>query len=301
MHNLIPQILLAGLLFTSVGSPSLATAAIPPLSPTQLRENADQIFTGKVLSVTKTEGQSTRFDDNTKFIDRTYTITISVTSVEKSELVLVGSEVKVQAWQPVGGNRGSLIGFVGPQGHVPIPKDGDTVTVYTAKPKNKTDMPQDTPTKTRILVPLLPNGMTIEKGKPKKPSAPDTSQVPQPPSGEVNEQNTLQLFSNASSFQFMATIALYKEMLMNTWDEKVYRQYAYYHGLNQSALADLLDAHDHDKVWGPWLKEKSEYQASVYKTLEPYIEKKRKGESLSAQDIANLTQLQRQVTAKLGR
>jgi hypothetical protein len=301
MLKLIPRVLLSCLLLSLVAAPTQATAAIAPLSPAELKEKAEQIFVGKVLSITETEAQSTRFDDDTEFTDRTFTITMGVISVLRSKSVTVGAQVKVQAWQPVGGKRAGLIGFVGPQGHVPIPKKGDIVTVYTAKRNNKADTPADAATKPRFLVPLLPNGMVIEKEKRKKPTVQDTNQVPPSTTGQVNERKTLQLFSNASSYQFMATVALYKEMLMNDWDEKIYRQYAYYHGVNQSAVSELLKTYNTEKVWGPWFKEKSDYQASVYTALEPYINKKRKGQALSAQDIADLTQLQREVNAKLGR
>ena len=301
MFKLIPPVLLSGLLLSLVAAPTHATAAIAPLSPTELKEEAEQIFVGKVLSVTETEAQSTRFDDDTKFTDRTFTITMGVISVLKSKSVTVGAQVKVQAWQPVAGKRAGLIGFVGPQGHVPIPKKGDIVTVYTAKPNHTDATPADAAKKPRFLVPLLPNGMVIEKQKPKKPTVLGTNQLPPSTDGQVTERKTLQMFSNASSYQFMATVALYKEMLMNDWDEKVYRQYAYYHGMNQSALSELLKTYNKDKVWGPWFKEKSDYQASVYKALEPYINKKRKGQALSTQDIADLTQLQREVNTKLGR
>jgi len=99
----------------------------------------------------------------------------------------------------------------------------------------------------------------------------------------------------------MATIALYKEMLINAWNEKTYRQFSYYHGLNQTALSELSKTHKDDKVWGPWFKEKLSYQASVYAALQPYIAKKRRGEAMTPQDIAALTQIQREVTAKLGK
>jgi hypothetical protein len=90
-------------------------------------------------------------------------------------------------------------------------------------------------------------------------------------------------------------------MLLNSWDEKTYRQFSYYHGLNQTALSELSETHKNDKTWGPWFESRFSYQASVYEALQPYIAKKRKGELMSAQDIAGLTQIQREVTAKLGR
>ena len=302
MIKLIPQVVFAGLLFSLLVTPIRATAAIAPLSPAQLREQAEEIFTGKVLSITESEGQSTRFDDDTKFKDRTFTITMGVISVLKYKSVTVASQVKLQAWQPVGGKNDGLIGFVGPQGHVPIPKKGDIVTVYAAK-RGSTKAPNasNKDSKLQIYVPLLPNGMVIQKDQPKQGDPNGTTQ-PSPAQTNVGGPiSTLKTLSNSSSFQFMATIALYKEMLINAWNEKTYRQFSYYHGLNQTALSELSKTHKDDKIWGPWFKEKLSYQASVYAALQPYIAKKRKGEAMTAQDIAALTQINREVTAKLGK
>lgn len=302
MRKLLPQFLLATLLLPLAAAPSRATAAIAPLSPTQLKKEAEEIFTGKVLSITSSEGQSTRFDDATKFIDRTYTITMGVLSVQKYKSVKVGTQVKVQAWQPVGGKQPGLIGFVGPQGHVPIPKKGDVVTVYTATRDTKEETHQNNQTpKTQSYVPLLPNGMDIQKQNGKQDGLRDTKLVPPNQSKTGEDSKNLQMLSNSTSFQFMATIALYKEMLLNSWDEKTYRQFSYYHGINQTALSRLAETHVKHKVWGPWFKEKVSYQSSVYEALQPYIAKKRKGEAMTAQDIADLTQIQREVTAKLGK
>ena len=95
MRKLLPQFLLATLLLPLAAAPSRATAAIAPLSPAQLQEQAEEIFTGKVLSITESEGQSTRFDDDTKFKDRTFTITMGVISVLKYKSVTVASQVKL--------------------------------------------------------------------------------------------------------------------------------------------------------------------------------------------------------------
>jgi len=302
MPKLLSQFFLIGLLFSLVAVPTRATAAIAPLSPAQLKDKAEDIFVGKVFSVTETEAPSTRFDDKTEFKDRTYTITMGVIKVLKYKSVKVASQVKVQAWQPVGGNQSGLIGFVGPQGHVPIPKKGDIVTVYTAK--HESDKNSDSNTKEGTLmvyVPLVPNGMVIQKDKGEDVDPHGTTQLTPPNTKFAADTKTLQALSNASSFQFMATVALYKEMLLNSWDEKTYRQFSYYHGLNQTALSELSETHKNDKTWGPWFESRFSYQASVYEALQPYIAKKRKGELMSAQDIAGLTQIQREVTAKLGR
>jgi hypothetical protein len=49
------------------------------------------------------------------------------------------------------------------------------------------------------------------------------------------------------------------------------------------------------------LKENAEYQDSVFQSLQAFIAAKRKGAVLTPQQVADLTQLQREVTAKLGR
>ena len=208
----------------------------------------------------------------------------------------------MRAWQPVGGQQGGLIGFVGPQGHVPIPKKGQIVTVYTAKAKKNPEATGDTgrsPGKPKVAVvtPLVPNGMVIQKSKEKMPDPEVSGQA----SPTDEERQTVELFSDASSYQFMATLALYKEMLINRWDEKVYRQYAYYLDKNQLALQNMSKSHATDTTWGPMLKENAEYQDSVFQSLQPFIAAKRKGAVLTPQQVADLTQLQREVTAKLGR
>ena len=295
MLKFIPSIVFAGLLASLVVATGQANAAIAPLSPAELKEQAEEIFTGKVLSIQEKDGQSTRFDDDTKFIDRTFTITIGVTEVLKSKSVVVASEVTVQAWQPLGNKQSSVIGFVGPQGHVPIPAKGDSVTVYTAK----RDL--NSGGKSPVYVPLLPNGIVIQKSQPKVSGAPARTTHDSHVGDSAEQTKMLQALSNASSFQFMATIALYREMLLNSWDEKTYRQFAYYHGVNQAALTDMAKTHENDKIWGPWFKEKLASQKSIYESLKPYIAKKRNGESMSPQAIAELTQIMRQATAKLGR
>ncbi len=294
MFKQVQPVLIFALLFFLLGARSAATAAIAPLSQTQLKEKAEDIFVGKVLSISDIAEPSKRFDKGTKFTDRTYTITIGVITVLKYKSVKVATEVTVKAWQPVGSEQTGLIGFVGPQGHVPIPKKGDIITVYTEKSETNKDADEKTDAgKTQVYIPLLPNGMVIQKEETKEEtSAPGTQQ---------DGTTTLQTLSNATSFQFMATVALYKEMLLNTWDEKTYRQFAYYHGLNQVTLSELATTNENHKIWGPWFKEKLAYQASVFKTLQTYIGKKRKGDPMTPQDIAELTRIQRETTAKLGR
>jgi hypothetical protein len=302
MKLLILWCCVASALLLGVAVQTNALAALPPLSPTELKEKAGEIFTGKVLSVTSSEGPSKRFDSDQKFIDRTFIIRMGVLRVEKHESLMVGQEVKVRAWQPVGGQQGGLIGFVGPQGHVPIPKKGQIVTVYTAKAKEKPEgtgdaSPSAGKPKVAVVTPLVPNGMVLQKANEKKPDPKVIGQT----SPTDGERQTLELFSDASSYQFMATLALCREMLINKWDEKVFRQYAFYHEQNQLALQTLSKSHASDQAWGPRLKETAEYQKSVFESLDPFIATKRKGAVLTPQQVADLTQLQREVTAKLGR
>ena len=289
MNKLIRWCFVASALLVGVALQTPGLAALPPLSPAELKEKAGEIFTGKVLSVTSSEGPSKRFDSDQKFIDRTFIIRMGVLSVEKHESLVVGQQ-------------GGLIGFVGPQGHVPIPKKGQIVTVYTAKAKQEPEAAGDASAsagkpKVAVVTPLVPNGMVIQKANEKKPDPKVIGQT----SPTDGERQTLEMFSDASSYQFMATLALCREMLINKWDEKVFRQYAFYHDQNQLALQTLSKSHASDKAWGPRLKETAEYQKSVFQSLEPFIATKRKGAVLTPQQVADLTQLQREVTAKLGR
>ena len=293
------RVLLVGLAVSCAGFANQGMAAIAPLSPSQLEDKAEEIFTGKVLSITEEDRPTTRLHAQSKFIDRTYTIAIGVISVHKFKSVTVASQVKVQAWKPVGGKQP---GLVGPQGHVPIPKKGDLVTVYTTRSEANNDSKSITQdNKSQLYVPLLPNGIVIRKSTPTKVSSPKLSQSSPAETKVGGNSRTLQTLSKSSSFQFMATITLYREMLVHSWDEKLYRQFSYYHGLNQASLSELAKTYESDETWGPWFKERATYQASVYEALQPYIVKKRKGESMTAQDNAELTQIQREVTAKLGR
>ena len=137
MNNLTRWCVVPIALILGVALQTRGSGALPPLSPAELEEKAGEIFTGKVLSVTSSKGPSKRFDSEQKFIDRTFVIRMGVLSVKKHKSLVVGQQVKVCAWQPLGGQQGGLIGFAGPQGHVPIPKQGQIVTVYTAKAKKK--------------------------------------------------------------------------------------------------------------------------------------------------------------------
>ena len=194
---------------------------------------------------------------------------------------------------------------MGPQGNVPIPAKDDAITVYSTQPKERqrTETSPDSRADAIVYVPLLPNGLVINKQNRGTPG-PATTTPPQPNSDDAIDNQTrinLQRFSNASSYQFMATFALFKEMLENEWDEKLFRQFEFYERLNQQAVSSYQEQYQDDKTWGPWFRKKGTFQQENFKKLVPYIQKRRKGEALSPDDMGSLLQLQRQITAQLGK
>ena len=60
MLKFIPSIVFAGLLASLVVATGQANAAIAPLSPAELKEQAEEIFTGKVLSIQEKDGMLTK-------------------------------------------------------------------------------------------------------------------------------------------------------------------------------------------------------------------------------------------------
>jgi len=95
-------------------------AALPPLSPDDLKRDASLVVVAEVLQVFDREHRR----DGTS-TDRRFLLELKVKSVSKGE-VKVGSLLYARAWQP--GRRPE--GWGGPQGQNVVPGPGDVVRLF---------------------------------------------------------------------------------------------------------------------------------------------------------------------------
>jgi hypothetical protein len=128
----------------------LATAAVAPMSPEELRVTSTHILKGKVLEVRSRIEKSQVERAFGLHRDRVFTVMLQVTAVSKGKGVKQGEKVVVTAWRPTT----RIPPIPGPQGHSPIPEKGQVVTVYVASKKGV------------IFVPIMPNGIRIEGPEP---------------------------------------------------------------------------------------------------------------------------------------
>ena len=115
-----------------------------------------------------------------------------------------------------------------------------------------------------------------------------------PPSTKVLAELTA-----LSSSQFYTQFALTRVMLEGTWDQKVFEQFSYYDGVNLQMMKSYGEKLKDDKTWGPFFIKKNALHLEVYKKLQPLIEKKRKGETLTDSDRKLLENLDKQIFEKL--
>jgi hypothetical protein len=108
-------------LISAVTAP--ASAALPPLSLEELREQSDVIVTGTVVSV---ESGVRARDENGEFADDVFFIKLKVASVQKGDGVAAGEAISAETWKP----KVRPDGFAGPQGQNFIPKKGDNVRMF---------------------------------------------------------------------------------------------------------------------------------------------------------------------------
>lgn len=131
-------------------APAITLAAKAPCSPEELEKEATHIVNGEVVEVTS---KSQKFEVERAWgihRDRLFTITVRLSDVVKGADVQVGEQMEVEVWRP----SRRIPPLPGLQGHDPIPKKGDTVTLYL-KGKNG-----------NAFTPVLPNGIVIkEKGE----------------------------------------------------------------------------------------------------------------------------------------
>ena len=128
-----------------------ASAAVAPHPPEEMMEEATHVVRGEVVSLSS-KTQKSKVERGLLFArDRIYKITIKVSSVEKGSGVNAGDEVLVEAWSP----STRFPPMPGPQGHQPVPGEGDIVKTYLLYDK-----------KTKTYHPFMPNGIEIlKKGK----------------------------------------------------------------------------------------------------------------------------------------
>ena len=98
----------------------LATAAVAPMSPEELRVTSTHILKGKVLEVRSRIAKSQVERAFGIHRDRVFTIMIQLTAVSKGEGVMRGENIVVTAWQPAI----RIPPIPGPQGHSLVPEKG---------------------------------------------------------------------------------------------------------------------------------------------------------------------------------
>ena len=129
-----------------------APAAVAPLPPEAMMEEATHVVEGKVVAlVSKT--QKSKVERGLLIArDRIFEITLETTKVDKGEGIKKGDPLTLQAWQP----SIRFPAMPGPQGHQPVPARGDLVKVYLLYNK-----------KSKTYHPFMPNGISII-GPPRK-------------------------------------------------------------------------------------------------------------------------------------
>ena len=144
--NHIAVATIAGLIVMEASS----LAAVAPLSPENLRKEASHIITGRVLEVKSSIEKSKVERAFGLHRDRVFTITLQVTEVSKGKGVKPDEKVIVTAWQPAT----RIPSMPGPQGHSPIPKKGQFVTVYVGSREGAS------------FAAIMPNGIRIDNPTP---------------------------------------------------------------------------------------------------------------------------------------
>ena len=125
---------------------SHCSAALPPLSPEELQNDAEAIVTGEAVSI---EALKTRDHLFSSDYDWKIVITLRITSVSKSARFAEGEEIQIHCWKV--GNRSD--GWAGPSGHLGIPDQGAVAKFYLKK------------SQAGQWAPLQPNGIELVSGE----------------------------------------------------------------------------------------------------------------------------------------
>jgi len=123
-----------------------APAAVAPLPPEAMMEEATHVVQGKVIALSSKTQKSRVERDLLVARDRIFQITVKVTDLEKGKGLEQGNELTFEAWQP----STRFPPLPGPQGHQPVPDKGDEVKAYLLYNE-----------KAKTYHPLMPNGITI--------------------------------------------------------------------------------------------------------------------------------------------
>ena len=129
-----------------------APAAVAPLPPEAMMEEATHVVEGKVIALSSKTQKSRVERDLLIARDRIFKITVKVSDLEKGKGLEQGNELTFEAWQP----SIRFPAMPGPQGHQPVPAKGDLVKVYLLYNK-----------KSKTYHPFMPNGISII-GPPRK-------------------------------------------------------------------------------------------------------------------------------------
>ena len=128
-----------------------APAAVAPLPPEAMMEEATHVVEGKVIALSSKTQKSRVERDLLIARDRIFKITVKVTDLEKGKGLEQGNELTFEAWQP----STRFPPLPGPQGHQPVPDKGDLVKVYLLFNE-----------KSKTYHPFMPNGIQVlEKEK----------------------------------------------------------------------------------------------------------------------------------------
>jgi len=125
-----------------------APAAVAPLPPEAMMEEATHVVEGKVIALSSKTQKSRVGRDLLIARDRIFKITVKVTVLEKGKGLEQGNELTFEAWQP----STRFPPLPGPQGHQPVPDKGDLVKVYLLFNE-----------KSKTYHPFMPNGIEILK------------------------------------------------------------------------------------------------------------------------------------------
>ena len=120
-----------------------ASAAVPPRSPENLKENATDIVVGQVVRVYA----GTR-EVREGMTDDVYVAEVKVTAAEKGDLA-AGKVVFARYWKPKSRPRG----WAGPQGQNVLPAEGKTVRLFLVRAADGG------------LDVLTPNGVAVVEGQ----------------------------------------------------------------------------------------------------------------------------------------
>src|SRR5688572_9556404 len=123
-HNRIKLAAIAVLLLLAT---ALARAAIPKLSPDELKQRATHIVTGEVRAVYSLES-----GERPDYADRKFCVELTPSAVEKGEGLKEGRALYVRTWKPAKRPQA----WTGSQGQNKIPEPNQRVRLYLKESKD---------------------------------------------------------------------------------------------------------------------------------------------------------------------